>query len=95
MNDKKAACGRPSLLLFLQLCQHTGEFLRQGAGQLHDLAGAGMDEAQSGGVEALARQAGDGLFIAVDGVAEDRVPDVREVRAYLMRASRDQLDLQK
>ncbi len=59
----------PFLRFLLQLCQHMGEFLRQGAGQLHELAGAGVDEAQAGGVEALARQAGDGLLRAVHRVA--------------------------
>ena len=50
------------LRFLFQLCQHTGELLRQGTGKIHWLVGAGMDEAQAGGVEALAGEAGDGLF---------------------------------
>ena len=61
--------GFPLSLLLFQLCQHTGKFLRQGTGKLHWLVGAGVEEAQAGGVEALAGQAGDGLFRAVDRVA--------------------------
>ena len=61
--------GFPLSLLLFQLCQHTGELLRQGTGKLHWLVGAGMEEAQAGGVEALAGEAGDGLFRAVDRVA--------------------------
>ena len=43
------------------------EFLRQGAGELHGFSGAGVDEPQARGVEALALEAGSGLPI-------DRVP---------------------
>ena len=59
--------------LVLQLLKHGGEFGRQGAVELHRFAGAGVDEAQAGGVEALAGEAGDRLFGAVDRVAQDGV----------------------
>ena len=36
--------------LVLQLLEHGGELGRQGAVELHRLAGAGVDEAQAGGV---------------------------------------------
>jgi len=46
-----------------------------------------MDEAQAGGVEALAGEAGDRLFGAVDRVAQDGVADVGHVDADLVGAA--------
>ena len=78
---------RGSLSFALQLLEHGGEFGRQGAVELHRFAGAGMDEAQAGGVEALAGEAGDRLFGAVDRVSQDGVADVGHVDTDLVGAA--------
>ena len=53
--------------------QNRRELRVQGAAQLHRLPGAGVDEPQTHGVQALAGQARHGLFGAVDRVAADGV----------------------
>jgi len=47
-----------------------------------------VDELKPHRVKALTRQAWNGLFCAVDRVAQDRVAEVGHVHANLMRAAR-------
>lgn len=60
------------------------ELLRQRAGELHQFPGAGVEEPQAHGVEALALKAGDRLFCAVNRVPQDGVADVGHVDTNLM-----------
>jgi hypothetical protein len=58
-----------------------------GAGDGYALSGAGMQEGQRTGMQALGGQAELRRVVAVDGIAEDGVTAKREVDADLMRAS--------
>ena len=53
------------------------KFLRQGAGELHGFSGAGVDEPQARGVEALALKAGSGL--PIDRVPQDGAAQISQV----------------
>ena len=70
-----------------ELPQHRLEFLRQGAGELHRLPGAGMEESQPHRMEALALEAGDRLFGAVHRVPQDGMADMGHVDSDLVGAS--------
>ena len=61
--------------------------LRQGAGESHLIAGAGVQERQLLRVDALRMQAELRLADAVDGVARDGVADPSHVHADLVRAA--------
>ena len=67
--------------------------LREGALQLHKLPGGGVDKPQPPGVKALPRQAGDGLFAAVDCVPQQGVADGGQMDPDLMGAARLQAAL--
>ena len=71
----------------LQLLQRILKLLREGAGERHLLAGAGVQERQLLRVEALRMQAELRLADAVDGVARDGVADPSHVHADLVRAA--------
>ena len=67
--------------------QNLLEPVRQGALQLHWLPGGGVDEPQPPGVEALARQAGDGLLCPVHRVPQQGVADGGQVDPDLVGAA--------
>src|SRR6266850_2951770 len=80
--------GRPSDFARAQLIDQALEVPRQRRAPGHLLAARGMAEAQFGSVQGLAGKAeAVARAAAVDGVADQRVADVLEMHADLVRAA--------
>ena len=76
-----------NLLFFLQAVQGFEKFFGQVARNGESFIRSGMDECELPCVQALRRKTQFRLFDAVDGIACDRMPDVRHVDSDLMRSA--------
>src|SRR6478672_4330776 len=77
------------------LLQRFGQFGGQVAGQVDAVAVGRMGEAETGCVQELAAEADLAARDAVQGVAQDRMADCREVHADLVRAARLELQTEQ
>ena len=73
--------------MFVEFFQNVFKIVGQRRAESHSFACTGVIETQFGGVQKLSVKSEFLCFITVNGVADDRMPDIFAVYPYLVRSS--------